>query len=88
MLNCFCYTGGFTVHALAGGAKSVLSVDTSAEALELGRENVRLNGLAADRAEWSAADVFQALRKFRDENRSFDVIILDPPEVCADRCPS
>jgi 23S rRNA (cytosine1962-C5)-methyltransferase len=80
VLNCFCYTGGFTVHALAGGAKSVLSVDTSADALRLGVENVRLNGLPADRAEWSAMDVFQALRKFRDENRSFDVIILDPPK--------
>jgi len=80
VLNCFCYTGGFTVHALMGGAKSVLSVDTSAEALRLGQENVLLNGLPGERAEWSAADVFQALRKYRDQDRSFDVIILDPPK--------
>jgi 23S rRNA (cytosine1962-C5)-methyltransferase len=80
VLNCFCYTGGFSVHALAGGARSVLSVDTSDEALTLAQENVRLNGLPMDKAEWSSADVFHALRKYRDEARSFDVIILDPPK--------
>jgi len=80
VLDGFCYTGGFTVHALAGGAKSVVSVDSSADALRLGRENVSLNGLPADRCEWIEADVFQRLRKFRDERRSFDVIVLDPPK--------
>jgi 23S rRNA (cytosine1962-C5)-methyltransferase len=83
VLNCFCYTGGFTVHALAGGAKSVASVDSSAEALALGRENVALNGLSADVSEWIEADVFQMLRKFRDQNRSFDMIILDPPKFAS-----
>jgi 23S rRNA (cytosine1962-C5)-methyltransferase len=80
VLNCFSYTGAFGIHALAAGANSLLCVDSSAEALELGRENVRINGLSAERAEWSSADVFQALRKFRDQNRSFDVIVLDPPK--------
>lgn len=80
VLNCFCYTGGFSVHALVGGAKSVLSVDSSADALALGRENVAINELESQRAEWLEADVFQQLRKFRDENRSFDMIILDPPK--------
>ncbi len=80
VLNCFCYTGGFSVHALAGGAKSVLSVDSSSDALALGRENISLNGLPADRADWLEGDVFFVLRKFRDENRSFDMIILDPPK--------
>lgn len=83
VLNCFCYTGGFTVHALAGGAKSVASVDSSAEALALGRENVSLNGLPVERSEWIEADVFQMLRKFRDQNRSFDLIILDPPKFAS-----
>jgi len=78
VLDCFCYTGGFTVNALAGGAKSVVSVDSSADALRLGRENVLLNGLPE--SEWIEADVFQRLRKFRDERRSFDMIILDPPK--------
>ncbi len=80
VLNCFCYTGGFSIHALAGGAKSVLSVDSSAEALVLGKENATLNNLPAEKATWLEGDVFQLLRKFRDENRSFDMIILDPPK--------
>ncbi|MCE9646684.1 MAG: class I SAM-dependent methyltransferase [Chloroflexi bacterium] len=80
VLNCFCYTGGFSVHALAGGAKSVLSVDSSADALALGKENIALNNLPAEKATWLEGDVFQLLRKFRDENRSFDMIILDPPK--------
>jgi 23S rRNA (cytosine1962-C5)-methyltransferase len=83
VLNCFCYTGGFSVHALAGGAKSVLSVDSSADALVLGQENAALNGQTGAGCEWREADVFQALRKFRDERRSFDMIILDPPKFAA-----
>jgi 23S rRNA (cytosine1962-C5)-methyltransferase len=80
VLNCFCYTGAFTVHARAGGAKSVLSVDSSGDALRLGRENCALNGDAADGLEWLEADVFTALRKFRDADKSWDLIILDPPK--------
>ena len=80
VLDCFCYTGGFTVNALAGDAKSVVAVDASAGALALGRENVQLNGQQAESVEWCEGDVFQVLRKFRDEGRSFDLIILDPPK--------
>jgi 23S rRNA (cytosine1962-C5)-methyltransferase len=80
VLDCFCYTGGFTVNALAGGAKSVLSVDSSAEALALAKENVALNNLPLEKTNFLEGDVFQLLRKFRDENRSFDMIILDPPK--------
>ena len=80
VLDCFCYTGGFTVNALAGGAKSVLSVDASAEALALCLENVALNSLPADHHTLLEGDVFQVLRKFRDEARSFDLIVLDPPK--------
>jgi 23S rRNA (cytosine1962-C5)-methyltransferase len=80
VLNCFCYTGGFTVHALAGGAKSVVSVDSSADALATGQKNVLLNGQQAEGMEWVEADVFHYLRKLRDQNRSFDMIILDPPK--------
>jgi 23S rRNA (cytosine1962-C5)-methyltransferase len=80
VLDCFCYTGGFTVNALAGGAKSVLSVDSSADALELCKQNIALNDLDNTRHSSLEGDVFQLLRKFRDENRSFEMIILDPPK--------
>ena len=80
VLNCFCYTGGFSLYALRGGAKSVLSIDASAEALKMAQRNVTLNEFEAARAEWECADVFAALRKLRDQNRKFDLIILDPPK--------
>jgi 23S rRNA (cytosine1962-C5)-methyltransferase len=80
VLDGFCYTGGFTVNALAGGAKSVLSIDSSADALALAKENVALNDLSTEKTNFLDGDVFQLLRKFRDENRSFDMIILDPPK--------
>jgi 23S rRNA (cytosine1962-C5)-methyltransferase len=80
LLDCFCYTGGFSVNALSGGAKSVLSVDSSADALTLCRENVSLNQLPAERHTTLEGDVFYLLRRFRDEGRAFDMIILDPPK--------
>lgn len=80
VLNCFCYTGGFSIHALANGAKSVLSVDSSADALTLLEENLKLNNLPAERHTSMEGDVFQLLRRFRDEARSFDLIVLDPPK--------
>jgi len=80
LLDCFCYTGGFTVNALAGKAKSVLSVDSSADALALCKENVASNQLDETRHTILEGDVFHVLRKFRDEARSFDMIILDPPK--------
>ena len=80
VLNCFCYTGGFTVQALAHGAVSVMSVDSSANALTLAREHVQINNQPEDRCEWVDADVFEHLRKLRDQNRLFDLIILDPPK--------
>jgi 23S rRNA (cytosine1962-C5)-methyltransferase len=80
VLNCFCYTGGFSLYALRGGAKSVLSIDASGDALRIAEGNLARNGLNAARAEWQEADVFLALRKLRDQGRSFDLIILDPPK--------
>ncbi len=80
VLNCFCYTGGFTLNALAGGAESVLSVDSSAGALALAQDNLRRNDLDAARAEWQQADVFKHLRILRDQGRSFDLVVLDPPK--------
>src|SRR5574343_1859075 len=81
VLNCFCYTGGFSLQALSGGAKTVLSIDSSGPALAQAKANLALNPqLPAERAEWLEADVFQALRDFRKAGRTFDVIVLDPPK--------
>ncbi len=80
VLNCFAYTGAFGLHALAAGARSVLSIDSSAEAIAQAQAHVALNGLDAERCEWQVADVFQALRRLRDAGRRFGLIILDPPK--------
>ncbi len=80
-LNCFCYTGGFSLQALAGGASHVLSIDSSGPALATARENLALNPqLAAHRAEWREADVFSELRLLKSAGRRFDLVILDPPK--------
>lgn len=81
VLNCFCYTGGFSLQALAGGATSVISIDSSGPALATAARNMALNPqLDASRAEWREDDVFQALRNLKAEGRKFDLIILDPPK--------
>jgi 23S rRNA (cytosine1962-C5)-methyltransferase len=79
VLDCFCYSGGFALHALAGGAHSVTAIDSSGPALAVARENAALNHLPP--AEWIEGDVFQTLRKCRDAGRRFDVIVLDPPKL-------
>jgi 23S rRNA (cytosine1962-C5)-methyltransferase len=81
VLNCYCYTGGFTVAALAGGAAHVTSIDSSGPALERARANVALNGFEAARADFLDADVNASLRRFIEEGRSFDAIVLDPPKL-------
>ncbi|MBV8270907.1 MAG: class I SAM-dependent rRNA methyltransferase [Cupriavidus sp.] len=80
VLNCFCYTGGFSLAALRGGATSVTSIDSSGEALKIAANNVTLNGFDPARATWLDADVFKSLREFRAEGRQFDLIVLDPPK--------
>jgi len=81
VLNCFCYTGGFTVAALAGGAAHVTSIDSSGPALERAGANVALNGFDAGRAEFVDADVNVMLRRFIEAGRTFDAIVLDPPKL-------
>jgi 23S rRNA (cytosine1962-C5)-methyltransferase len=80
VLDCFAYSGGFTLAALKGEARSVTTLDSSFEALNLAGENLRLNGFDPRMIEWVEADAFQTLRKFRDQNRKFDLIVLDPPK--------
>jgi 23S rRNA (cytosine1962-C5)-methyltransferase len=79
VLDCFCYSGGFALHALAGSARSVTAIDSSGPALAIARDNARLNNLPD--AEWIEGDVFQMLRKFRDAGKHFDIVVLDPPKL-------
>ncbi len=83
VLNCFSYTGAFGVRALHAGAATVLNVDPSQEALELGARNAALNGAQAGAFQCRAGDVFSTLRTLRDQGRSFDLIVLDPPKFAA-----
>jgi 23S rRNA (cytosine1962-C5)-methyltransferase len=80
VLNCYCYTGGFTVAALAGGATQVTSVDSSAPALERVKAHVALNGFDAAQNECVDADVNQFLRDSLAAGRRYDAIVLDPPK--------
>jgi len=85
VLNCFCYTGGFSLAALKGGAKRVVSIDSSGEALALAQQNVVANGFDAARATWLDADAFKTLRRLYDEGERFDLIVLDPPKFAPSR---
>ena len=85
VLNCFCYTGGFSLAALGGGAKRVVSIDSSGEALALARANVEVNGFDAQRAQWLDADAFRTLRSLVDEGERFDLVVLDPPKFAPAR---
>jgi 23S rRNA (cytosine1962-C5)-methyltransferase len=77
-LDCFCYTGAFTASLLAGGAASVLAVDSSSDSLRAAQAHLESNSLPP--AQFLEADVFQALRRLRDQGRQFDMIVLDPPK--------
>lgn len=81
VLNCFCYTAGFSLQALAGGAREVVSMDSSGPALAIAQRNLALNPqLDAARATWLEADVFAELRNLRGSGERYDLIVLDPPK--------
>jgi len=80
VLDCFCYTGGFTVAALKGGAHSLVAVDSSASALSLAAQNLELNHIPPESCRFIERDVFQALREFRDRGDKFELLVLDPPK--------
>jgi 23S rRNA (cytosine1962-C5)-methyltransferase len=80
VLDGFCYTGGFSIAALAGGAKRVTAIESSAAALEVAKENLAANPLDSSRIDFVRADVFAKLRELRDRNARFDLIVLDPPK--------
>jgi 23S rRNA (cytosine1962-C5)-methyltransferase len=85
VLDCFSYSGGFSINALLGSAKSVIALDESGAAIELAGKNVILNHLESSNIEYIEADVFKQLRAFRDQGRQFDLIILDPPKFAPTR---
>jgi 23S rRNA (cytosine1962-C5)-methyltransferase len=80
VLDGFCYTGGFSIAALAGGAKRVTAIESSAPALQVAKENLAANPLDASKIDFRQADVFSELRKLRDSAARFDLIVLDPPK--------
>lgn len=80
VLNLFSYTGGFSVAALRNGARRVVSVDSSADAMALAQQHARINGIFPGEAEWVTADAFDTLKRFLAEQQRFDLIILDPPK--------
>jgi 23S rRNA (cytosine1962-C5)-methyltransferase len=80
VLDCFSYTGGFAAHALAGGARSIVLVDESLNALQLAEKNLAQNGLLSTEVSFLEGNAFQLLRKFRDRGQKFDLIVLDPPK--------
>ncbi|HVW95553.1 MAG TPA: class I SAM-dependent rRNA methyltransferase [Mucilaginibacter sp.] len=85
VLDCFCYTGGFTLNCLHSGAASVMPVDSSALATETLNENILLNGFDALNVTPVTSDVNKQLRRLRDEGETFDIIILDPPKYAPSR---
>jgi len=80
VLDCFCYSGGFSMQALKNGAESVTLIDESAGALKLAEKHMISNQLPVEHMTTQKGDVFEVLRKFRDQAKSFDVIIMDPPK--------
>ncbi|WP_367864932.1 class I SAM-dependent rRNA methyltransferase [Pedobacter sp. WC2423] len=85
VLDCFCYSGGFTLNSLKHGAKHVTSVDSSALAMETLKHNLGLNGFMEHQQTSIQSDVNKQLRVFKEEGKLFDVIVLDPPKYAPSR---
>ena len=85
VLDCFCYVGGFSLHAVRGGASRVTACDAAGAALEAARRNFALNGFDPGPHEFVTRDCFELLKEFNDSGRRFDVVILDPPSFARDR---
>ncbi len=79
VLDCFCYTGGFSIYALRYGALYVTGIDISEESVRLAKKNASLNNIADERFSFSAGNAFDELKRFDKRNEKFDLVILDPP---------
>src|SRR5262249_26200664 len=84
VLDAFCYTGAFGLHAARAGATAVVGIDVSEPALALARENAQLNGLA-ERMTFRPGDVFEQLARLAAEGQTFGVVVLDPPKFARER---
>jgi 23S rRNA (cytosine1962-C5)-methyltransferase len=85
VLDCFCYTGGFSLYAARAGAASITACDVAAGAIEAAQRNFALNGFDPARHTFLAGDCFDLLQQFAAEGRCFDLVILDPPSFARDR---
>lgn len=85
VLNCFSYTGGFSIAALHGGAKQAINIDASQPALDIAAQTAELNGFQPAHMQNICGDVFKLLREYRNEGRQFDVVVLDPPKFAENR---
>jgi 23S rRNA (cytosine1962-C5)-methyltransferase len=83
VLDCFSYTGAFTIHALQAGAQKVMAIDSSSSVLSIFEKNLSLNTLSKERVDLIQGDVFSELRSLRDQARTFNVIVLDPPKFAS-----
>lgn len=83
VLNVFAYSGGFGIWAQASGARQVVHVESSSDALVLARENVYINGLDEAKATWVVGNAFEVLRQMKDAEKRYDLIVLDPPKFAA-----
>jgi 23S rRNA (cytosine1962-C5)-methyltransferase len=85
VLNCFSYTGAFSLYALKGGARKVVSADIGRGLAEAADRNIALNGLPAERHQFVTTDCFDLLQKMTGDGRKYDIIILDPPSFARTR---
>ncbi len=85
VLDCFSYSGGFTLNALNAGAKEVISVDSSGLAIETLQKNITINNFDSTKASTFQSDVNKQLRALREAKEEFDIIILDPPKYAPSR---
>lgn len=85
VLNLYCYTGAFSLHAARGGARRIVSVDRAPEAMARARDNASLNGFDPDAFEFVTGDAVQYLESAARDQQSFDVVITDPPSFARNR---
>ncbi len=85
VLDCFSYTGAFSVNVLKAGAKSTTLVDSSTDCLKAAEKNIKLNQIGIDRADYIQGNALEVLREFRKSGRKFELVILDPPKFAKNR---